>query len=1120
MLFLNFRNDNVKQNSVAFFINGKEYNVKTDADKIGPNSLLVDFIRDKAGLTGTKYMCREGGCGACVVSVKSRDRTEIRAVNSCMTPVLSCDGWEITTVEGLGNKKDGYHPIQQQIVKFSATQCGFCTPGMVMNMYSLQQSNPIFKTQDVEDSFDGNMCRCTGYRPIMDAFKALASDASEELKRKAADGNSACNGCPMKINCCQNKDKDIEDIECCTGLSQIYVKLKSGEEWITATSLDDVYTALQRFTEGGMKYRIVAGNTGTGVFKDDGPFSAFIDINSVPELKRSMIETSGVKIGANVTLCYAIDQLQKASEIDGYAFCAQMSKHLKRVANVPIRNTGTLSGNLMMKHTHRDFPSDIFMLLESVGAKLLIGASPTVSKEYSMIEFRELDMRGKLILSIILPAYKGGNYYLKTYKITRRYQNSHVYVNAGILIKVDTKKNFNVLEKPRIVHASQTENFLVGKDLNKGTLTSTMDTLEAELKPDETPTDGSQIYRKTLAQSLLYKAILSILGESVKSSVKSGGQDLEHGPMSGKQTFESDQKEWPLYQPIPKLEADVQASGEAEYINDIRPEFGDLFGAFVVTTVANATISSIDASEALMTPGVVNFLQAKDIPGPNNYTIFYPIAEEIFVKDKVHHAGQSVGLILAESRTIALEAAKKVKIVYSDVKKPVLDMKDSLKLAEKKGENCIFEIRKTPSDKNAFANATQTIKGEFRVGPQYHIINLIVRRLGGSYGGKISKSCLIAGACAVAAHVTNRPVRLILDLETNMKMIGKRLPYLTTYEASVDDSGNIVSLKGSIFCDPGYTPNETTSFLASIFMQKNPTRNCIYRGDYGTYSSCFKEGKYDPAEVRATNFIKAGDPLVGLPGQTFQGENPLSKIIDDLKTSADYDDRKKFVENFNNTNRFRKRGMHLMPMRYPQHYAEFDSQFPVFISVYRVRPKFYKSGRTNLTMDGSVAVSHGGIEMGQGINTKCAQTVAKFLNVPLEKVRIKPTSSLAAMKACEILLKKMEPIRQEIKDPTWEKVVTACYNKHILLTAQYQDIPGELKGYDIWAVCLTEVELDVLTGEYKIVRVDLAEDAGMSLSPEVGIGQIEGAFVMGLGLWTTEKLIYDKNTGEILTKNT
>ncbi|XP_035716520.1 indole-3-acetaldehyde oxidase [Folsomia candida] len=357
-----------------------------------------------------------------------------------------------------------------------------------------------------------------------------------------------------------------------------------------------------------------------------------------------------------------------------------------------------------------------------------------------------------------------------------------------------------------------------------------MDTLEAELKPDHNPTEGSTIYRKTLAQSLLYKTILSILGDSVKAPLRSGGQDLEHGPMSGQQTFDSDQKEWPLYQPIPKIEAAVQASGEAEYINDIDPEFGELFGAFVLTTVANATISSIDASEAL-----------------------------IFVKDKVRHAGQAVGLILAESRAIALEAAKKVRIVYSDVKKPVLDMKDSLKLAEKKGENCILEIRKTSPSGDE--KGTQTIKGEFRVGSQYHMsmetqscicvpredgmdvfcatqypdlvqsvvasaigvpnhfINLIVRRLGGGYGAKILKSCPTAAACAVAAHVTNRPVRIVLDLEINMKMIGKRHPYFTTYEASVDDSGNIVGLKGSIVCDSGYTPNETTSYLAMICMQ-------------------------------------------------------------------------------------------------------------------------------------------------------------------------------------------------------------------------------------------------------------------------------------------------------------
>jgi xanthine dehydrogenase/oxidase len=119
-----------------------------------------------------------------------------------------------------------------------------------------------------------------------------------------------------------------------------------------------------------------------------------------------------------------------------------------------------------------------------------------------------------------------------------------------------------------------------------------------------------------------------------------------------------------------------------------------------------------------MVPGVVSFLQAKDVPVLNNYAIFYATPEEIFIKEKVQHAGQAVGLILAESREAAFEAVKKVKIMYDNVKKPLLDIKDSIRLAEKRGEDCILEIRKSLVEPQA---GTQTVKGEFRIGSQYHL---------------------------------------------------------------------------------------------------------------------------------------------------------------------------------------------------------------------------------------------------------------------------------------------------------------------------------------------------------------------------------------------------------------
>jgi xanthine dehydrogenase/oxidase len=189
--------------------------------------------------------------------------------------------------------------------------------------------------------------------------------------------------------------------------------------------------------------------------------------------------------------------------------------------------------------------------------------------------------------------------------------------------------------------------------------------------------------------------------------------------------------------------------------------------------------------------------------------------------------------------------------------------------------------------------------------------------------------------------------------------------------------------------------------------------------------------------------------------------------------------------------------------------------------------------------DGTVAISHGGIEMGQGINTKAAQVAAHILGIEMDQIAVKATNSFtspndivtggsmtseivayAVKKACEQLLERMKPVRDELPDGKWMDWTHACFNKSIDLCSNFMYKVGDVETYNIWGCSCVEVDLDLLTGNVQVVRADILEDTGESLSPGIDIGQVEGAFVMGLGYWLNESLIYDNQTGELLTNRT
>jgi xanthine dehydrogenase/oxidase len=216
-------------------------------------------------------------------------------------------------------------------------------------------------------------------------------------------------------------------------------------------------------------------------------------------------------------------------------------------------------------------------------------------------------MKKKLLTKITLPSYDPNKFVFRSYKIMPRAQNAHAYVNAGFLLELNNRKVVSAKIcyggiNPNFIHAEKTETFLIGENLFENqSLQNALTILNDEIKPDWVLPDASPEFRKNLALSLFYKFILNIAPNDVVSEkFKSGGQKLKRGLSSGTQTFDTYEKNWPLTKNIPKLEADVQCTGEAKYINDFPTMPNGLHGAFVTAKNVHGVISSIDASEALV----------------------------------------------------------------------------------------------------------------------------------------------------------------------------------------------------------------------------------------------------------------------------------------------------------------------------------------------------------------------------------------------------------------------------------------------------------------------------------------------------------------------------------------
>ncbi|KAF7271079.1 hypothetical protein GWI33_016039 [Rhynchophorus ferrugineus] len=1144
-------------------------------EDLPPDMTLNTYLRENMYLTATKKMCLEGGCGACIVAIERTDNDGVKhtlAVNSCLVSIFSCHGWKILTNEGIGNPLIGYHQLQKVLADNNGSQCGFCSSGMVMNMYALLKSGP--KTEDeIENSFGGNICRCTGYRAILTAFKKFASDADPQIKLDDIEDINVCNKSKCPSDC----------LKSCKKNAPLCFNLK-GSKWMKIYTIKDLLNTLKII--GDRTYKLVAGNTAKGVYWPTTDADVYIDIANVAELIAIQSDASSLSLGGNCSLTIMMETFRRiAKQNANFSYLNKMADHIDLVAHVPVRNIGTIAGNLMIKHEHGEFPSDIFLILETVNAGIEIvdtHEDVTITTPQKLLNF---DMHKKVIRRIILDAFDK-NYSYTSYKIMPRAQNAHAMVNAGFLFKFDGE----VVREARVVygginkdfvHATKTEALLVGKKLfDNGVLQNVFKSLDGEIQPDYVRPDPLPEFRKQLAINLFYKCVLNIAPKNkVTDRHRTGGQLLSRPLSSGSQKIYPDQSLYPLTEPRIKLEALAQTSGEAKYILDIPDLPGQLHGAFVqARAIPGSTLNSIDSRAALAYPGVVAFFSAKDIPGANSFTLrnsLQYVVEEVFCDKKVKYYSQPVGVIVALSHDIAIKAASLVKVSTTPPStKPLFTIRDVLKAQDKSRikHNTTFVPRGKGKD------VKKVIKGETYVGGQYHFhmethicvvvptedglnvfpstqwmdhiqgviaqvlnmpsqkISVIVRRLGGAFGAKVSRASLTAAAAGLAAFKLRRPVRIWMTFNDNMDIIGKRFPCLCKYEVGVNSSGLIQYLKADIYSDVGVGGNESIDLLISgqflncyitdywmfdtYYVNTDNTANCFTRAP-GNFEAIIsiesimdhiaQELNIDPLIIRKTNMLTKDNPI-------------LVNFIKEMETSDDILNRKNAIKRYNEKNRWTKKGMSIVPMRWDM---DLVVCYTTLVSIYH--------------MDGGVVVSHGGIEMGQGINTKVTQVAAYKFGISMEKVSVKPSYNVnvpnsypsgasltsegvvfALLKACDVLLERIKPIREKNPKATWEELIQLCFLNNINLSSNgyYAPTLPEVGNYPIFGCCTTEVEVDILTGNHQIVRVDVIEDVGRSMSPLIDMGQLEGALVMGMGYNTTEELIYDPETGRLTNDRT
>ncbi len=1155
-------------------LNGQSVRV----EGVAPTTTLLDWLR-ATGRTGSKCGCAEGDCGACTVALLERDaagQPTYRAINSCIALLPMFAGRELVTVEGLAHG-DHLHPVQDCMVHNYGSQCGYCTPGFVVSLFEGYYRRDCDTPAKINDQLCGNLCRCTGYRPIRDA-------AIDALKQRKA------------------IDTFAERLNAPVAPPPALDYAAAAERFLRPTSLEELFQLKMAYPAA----RLVAGATEIGVElnKKAKPFPQLISTEAVPELTRIVRTEAGWRIGAAATLT-AIEE-KVAPEYPSLA------KMLRVFAARQIRNRATLGGNLATASPIGDSAP----VLLSFDASLVLASfrdERTVSLADFFTGYRQTALReGEIIKEIVLPPFapmSGLKRRADFIKVSHR-QELDISIVAGAFC-VDTDPN-DIVRKVRIAYggvaertrrATQAEAVLVGKKFAEAKAAAAA-MLAKEFTPIDDVRSGAS-YRRGLVVSLWEKFAA---GES--SIVHEGKPAYQHLGA------------WPVDDLTKQLRHESavgHVTGRALYVDDTAQRRPMLEVWPIMAPHARATILRRDATAARQHPGVVAVLLAEDITGENNVGVARH-DEPLFAQTEVLYHGHMVGVVVGETLKACREAAALVQVDYQPLV-PIVGLAEAIKQnsyhtdphALKRGD-CAAALAAAPEkfegefefggqeqfyletqaawaeageDNTVLINSStqhpseiQTIVCEVLGLPRNKVV-VQAPRMGGGFGGKETQGNAFAAIVALAARKTGRPVRIQLDRDLDMSLTGKRHPFRAKFSVGHDRDGRMRAVKAELVADGGWSLDlsqpiadralfhlDNAYYIPAVdFMSRaaktHTTSHTAFRGFGGPQGIMVIEEIMDrvarrlglpPEIVRERNLYHG----TGETNMTHYfediGDNRIQDIWRQVLASAKFAERRTTVDAWNTFHPRIKRGLAVTPVKFGisftlSHY----NQAGAYVVIYT---------------DGTMQVNHGGTEMGQGLHTKILGIAARELGVPASAIRMMTTSTdkvpntsataassgadlngAAVAAACTTLRERLAgvagpmlgiaPERVEFihgcaqergnannKVP-FAKVCGNAYTSRVSLSAAgYYKTPGihwdwsKAAGrpfhYFACGAAVAEVEVDGYTGMHRVLRVDIVHDVGDSLNPGVDRGQIEGGFVQGMGWLTSEELKWDAK-GRLLT---